>query len=251
MLARAECRILSRCRPWGLAVVTACLATVTACSSAEPAPAHTEPAQDSGGEAIRAPSGGVQVEGLLGTIPQRKIEETLQAKLPTFQRCMFDGTGEIEFLAGHFKFYFRVGLDGRVEWVHARGSSIGHRATELCLLDRAKQTRFPAPQGGGPAEFAWGFELDAMDGVRPPVAWQDARVERQVSEQRASLEACDLGEAHYVITLYVAPGGTILGAGAAADSQPAADKIDCVLGAIRPWRMPDPGSYPAKVSFKL
>lgn len=227
------------------------LAVAAGCGSAEPAPARPEPAPDSGGEAIRAPSAGMQVEGLFGTIPTRKIEEIMQAKLPTLQRCMFDGSGELEFLAGHFKFYFRVGLDGRVEWVHARGSSIGHRATERCLLDRAKQIRFPAPQGGGPAEFAWGFELDELDGVRPPVAWEAARVEREVSEQRASLTACDLGEAHYVITLYVAPGGTILGAGAAADSQPAADKIDCLLGAIRQWKMPDPGSYAAKVSFEL
>jgi hypothetical protein len=230
----------------------AVVAALAACGGAEPEPARPAPTPDTGGETTTRPaSGGMQVEGLLGTIPQRKIEETMQAKLPTLQRCMFDGSGDIEFLAGHFKFYFRVGLDGRVESVHARGSSIGHRDTERCLLERAKQTRFPAPKGGGPAEFVWGFELDEMDGVRPPVAWEQARVEREVSAQRASLEACELAGAHYVVTLYVAPGGKVLGAGAAADSQAAADKIDCVLAAIRQWKMPDPGSYAAKVSFEL
>jgi hypothetical protein len=191
------------------------------------------------------------VEGILGTIPQRKIEATMQGKLPALQRCFFEGMGEVEFLAGHIKFYFRVGLDGRVEWVHPRGSSIGHRATEVCLLEVAKKTRFPEPKGGGPAEFVWGFELEGAGGVRAPVAWDEARVDKPVSEQRASVESCELADAHYVVTLYVAPGGKVLAAGAAADSQPAAEKIDCVLNAIKAWKLPDPGSYAAKVSFKL
>ena len=193
---------------------------------------------------------GMQVEGILGTIPQRKIEETLKAKLPAFQRCFFDGMAEVEQLAGHMKFYFRVGLDGRVEWVSPRGSSIGHRPTELCLLALAEKVRFPKPQGGGPAEFAWGFEIENPGGARPPLAWPEERVSQSVESQRATLESCAAG-GRYVVTAYVAPGGQVLAAGAAADSQPAAAQIDCVLDQVKTWHMPDPGSYPAKVSFGL
>jgi hypothetical protein len=192
----------------------------------------------------------MQVEGILGTIPQRKIEATMQAKQSQLQRCFFEGMAELEYLAGHMKFYFRVGLDGRVEWVHPRGSSIGHRATELCLLEVATKTRFPEPKGGGPAEFVWGFEIEGGT-VRAPVAWDAARVEKQVAAQRSGLERCALDGAAYQVTLYVGPGGQVLGAGAAADSQPAAEKIDCVVEALRSWKLPDPGSYPAKVSFRL
>ncbi len=223
-----------------------------AACGAEPAPAEPPPAAapSSGGEAEPV-KGGMQVEGIMGTIPSRRIEDTMQAKLPAFQRCFFEGAGEVEFIAGYVKFYFRVGLDGRVEWVHPRGSSVGHRGTELCLLNIAKQTHFPKPQGGGAAEFVWGFELETPDGVRAPVAWDEARVAATLTKHRASLDACELGDGHYVITTYVAPGGSVLAAGAAADSQPAAEKIDCVLGAIKGWSMPDPGSYAAKVSFHL
>jgi hypothetical protein len=223
-----------------------------ACGGApEPEPAP-EPAATSGSEAtIGPPRGGMQVEGILGTIPQRKIEDTMQSKLPALQRCFFDGMGEVEFLAGHIKFYFRVGLDGRVEYVHPRGSSIGHRGTELCLLEVARKTRFPAPKGGGPAEFVWGFELEGAGGVRAPVDWDEAKLQKPVDEQRSTIDACDAADAHYVVTLYVAPGGSVLAAGAAADSQAAADKIDCVLDAVKSWKLPDPGSYAAKVSFKL
>ncbi|HEX4352315.1 MAG TPA: hypothetical protein VHZ95_05360, partial [Polyangiales bacterium] len=83
-----------------------------------PAPA----AATSGSEETAPKKHGMEVEGLLGTIPQRKIEETLQAKMPSFQHCFFDGMNEVELLAGHIKFYFRVGLDGHVEWVSPRGS---------------------------------------------------------------------------------------------------------------------------------
>src|SRR6185312_3891462 len=51
---------------------------------------------------------GMKVEGILGTIPQLRIEEVLEAKLPEFQRCFFEGTGKIASLGGHMKFYFHV-----------------------------------------------------------------------------------------------------------------------------------------------
>jgi hypothetical protein len=224
-----------------------------ACAGEAPAPEQAPPATaaSSGSESVPGQHPGMQVEGLLGTIPQRRIEETLHAQLPGFQRCFFDGMAEVDVLAGHMKFYFRVGLDGRVEWVSPRGSSIGHRPTELCLLTLAKKTRFPEPKGGGPAEFVWGFEIEMADGVRAPVAWPEAKVSAVVDAQRASLDDCELGGSHYVVTAYVAPGGGVSAAGAAADTQAAADKIDCVVSAVKRWPMPDPGSYPAKVSFSL
>jgi hypothetical protein len=238
------------CAAW---VLISMLGAVACGGGAEPEPeAAPEPAATSGSEAtVGPPRQGMQVEGILGTIPQRKIEDTMQGKLPALQRCFFEGMGQVEFLSGHIKFYFRVGLDGRVEYVHPRGSSIGHRATELCLLEVARKTRFPQPKGGGPAEFVWGFELEGAGGVRAPVEWDEAKLAKPIEEQRSSVDACGVDGAHYVVTLYVAPGGSVLAAGAAADSQPAADKIDCVLDAVKAWKLPDPGSYAAKVSFKL
>jgi hypothetical protein len=193
----------------------------------------------------------MHVEGLMGTIPQRRIEELLHAKQPAFQRCFFDGMNEVEMLGGHMKFYFRVALDGRVEWVQPRGSSVGHRATEACLLGLARQVRFPEPKGGGPAEFVWGFEIDNPGGARPPVAWSDTRVRKQVDAQRGSLAKCGVGSEHYTVTAYVAPGGSVLAAGVATDAEPPAEQLDCICAAIKTWHMPDPGSYPAKVSFGL
>ncbi|HEY2736281.1 MAG TPA: AgmX/PglI C-terminal domain-containing protein [Polyangiales bacterium] len=227
------------------------MAAIGCGSDAPPARApEVMPAATSGNEQAEPDKPGMQVEGLLGTIPQRKIEEALQAKMPSFQRCFFEGMNDVELLAGHMKFYFRVGLDGRVEWVSPRGSSVGHRPTELCLLGVAEKTRFPAPKGGGPAEFVWGFEIENPS-ARPPVAWPPSKVATSIESSRASLADCELGAGRYTVTAYVAPGGTVTAVGAAADSQAAAAKIDCVVSVVKAWHMPDPGSYPAKVSFDL
>jgi hypothetical protein len=212
--------------------------------------AHAQ--QSSGGESESSqPQQGMQIEGILGKIPESKIEDVMSGKLPAFQRCFFDGTGEVEFLSGRMDFYFRVGLDGKVERVHPKHSSIGHRKTELCLLDIAKRSRFPKPQGGGAAEFAWGFDIDSPGGVRAPVAWDATRVVDAVHANRASLDACSPGDARYELTAYVSPGGSVLAAGASTDSPEAADKLDCLTDAVKSWKMPDPGSYAAKVTFSL
>ena len=235
-------------RRWQLASVS--VALTCACGAA--APHEPETAAHVAPPPMASTRSGMQVEGLLGTIPQRKIEAALQAELPAFQRCFFQGAREVEMISGYIKFYFRVALDGRVEWVHPRGSSVGHRATEACLLTRAARVRFPEPKGGGPAEFVWGFEFDNSEGVRPPVAWETDQVLPVIEAHRGSLEACAVGEpGHYKVTVYVSPGGTVLGAGAAADSQPAAEHLDCITETVRGWPFPDPGSYAAKVTFGL
>jgi hypothetical protein len=215
-------------------------------STAEPEPVQTA-AAGSGGEAPHGER--MEVSGLMGTIPEHKIQSTLEPKLPSFQRCFASGAEQVELISGAMKFYFRVGLDGRVEWVYPRASTVGHRATEQCLLAVAKATRFPEPKGGGAAELSWGFELDASDAARPPVAWEAARVAPVLEAERASLQACGLERGALLITAYVAPGGQVLAAGASATTHEAAEQIDCALGAVQGWHMPDPGSYTAKVSF--
>jgi hypothetical protein len=234
------------------AALVLALSWCIACGS--PAPEDTsavsEPVATSGGEASsEAPRRGMQVEGTLGTIPQRKIDDAMQAKLPAFQRCFFHGSADVEALGGAFEFYVRVGEDGSVEYVYPRSSTIGHRGTEQCLLDILKKARFPKPQGGTGAEFAWDFELDPS--VRAPVQWREDRVVDALAQQRGSLQACDLDGARYTVTAYVMPGGSIGGVGVATASIEAADKIDCIVDAVRSWTLPDPGSYPAKVSFGL
>jgi hypothetical protein len=232
------------------AALAALAASTLACGGEERQVEEPQPQSSEGVEWV-PPRDSMQVsgEGFMGTIPEHKINGTLEPKMSTFQRCFFEGAEVVAFIGGHIKLYFRVGLDGRVEWVHPRGSSIGHRGTEQCIVAAAKKTRFPKPRGGGPAEFVWGFDLEPNG--RPPVDWDESRVRSRVDAQAASLAGCGIDDFRYIVTAYVAVGGHVLSAGAAADSQEAADKIDCVLEAVQAWEFPDPGSFPAKVSFEL
>ena len=222
------------------------MAALCACGSDPPPQEPVPAATSSGGE--QAPRRGMEVSGLMGTIPERKIQATLEPKLPSFARCFARGAAEVEAIAGRMEFYFRVALDGRVEWVYPRASTVGHRATEQCLLDVAAAARFPEPKGGGAAELAWSFEIDPN--VRAPVAWDESHIAEPLAAGAAALSECGAGQGELEVTLYVAPGGTVLGAGAAASSQDAAAKIDCALAAVRSWTFADPGSYPAKVTFR-
>jgi hypothetical protein len=142
----------------------------------------------------------MQVTGIMGTIPERKIRATLEPLLPNFARCFATGAQEVEFIGGHMEFYFRVGLDGRVEWVYPRASNIGHRATEQCLLRIAAAARFPGPKGGGAAELGWGFDMDPSDGVRPPIVWDSGRVGVSDAQRRGLQARCELGDGALLVT---------------------------------------------------
>lgn len=215
------------------------------CGDDPPPPEPPPPAATSGAEREERPR--MEVTGLMGTIPERKIQGTLEPKLPAFARCFAQGAAEVEPISGRMEFYFRVALDGSVEWVYPRSSTVGHRATEQCLLAIARAVRFPGPKGGGAAELAWSFDFDPD--VRPPVAWDESSIADALASGRDALSQCGAAEGELEITLYAAPGGTVLGAGAGARTQQAADAIDCAVELVRTWTLPDPGSYPAKVTF--
>jgi hypothetical protein len=224
------------------------LLLLCACGGSEPEPAVAEPQPTTGAE-FEAPRPGMEVSGLMGTIPERKIRATLEPKLPKLARCFALGAEKVELVAGRMELYFRVALDGSVEWVYPSDSTVGDRATELCLLEVARAARFPGPKGGGAAEVRWSFEIDGSD-LRPPVAWESERVAGALAENAAALEACGAEPSSVHVTAYVAPGGQVLSAGASASSHGAADHIECVLDAVRGFTLPDPGSYTAKVSFR-
>jgi hypothetical protein len=223
------------------------VALVIGCGGEEPPPETAPEPQASVG--FEKPRGsGMEVSGLMGTIPERKILATLEPKLPKLQRCFFDGSQEVEWIGGEIELYFHVNLEGVVEWVYPRKSTIGHRATEQCILAEAKRAKFPGPKGGDAAELSWGFAFDSS-APRAPIAWDEGDIGSALSEHGDAAESC--GGGPFAITAYVAPGGQVIGAGAAVGSETSAEQIDCVVQSVSSWTMPDPGSYPAKVSFDL
>jgi hypothetical protein len=219
-------------------------------SPAKPATATAPDPVEVGAEELGDSDNDVEVRGTLGTIPTHLIQQRLEPKLASFQNCFVERSRQVECIAGQIELYFRVKLDGSVRSVFPRVSTIGDRETEQCILAVASRTRFPSPRGGGEAEFAWQFEVDPLRDVRPPVAWESERAASALRQHAGSIRACHKN-ARYTVTAYVAPGGTVLTAGAASSAFEGAGALDCVADAVRSWAMPDPGSYPAKVTFQI
>lgn len=204
-------------------------------------------AHTSGAERTREPNDGLAITGLMGTIRSDEVQRALDPRMPRFMRCFEQRMRDVEFLAGDIRMAFRIHTDGTVAWVYPAESSIGDRQAEQCVLEIARSTRFPRPQGGE-AEFAWGFGFDAPDDVRPPLNWAADALGARLDAAGALARECRAGGE---ITAYIEPGGRVLAAGGSVASLDDEAGLDCILEQVRGWDMPDPGSYPAKVTFAV
>lgn len=206
---------------------------------------------DDGRDRNHSANDGVQIEGLLGTLSREEIQLGLEPRLGRFESCFVRAATANEIVSGRVEFFFRIATDGRVRRVYPRASSVGDRETERCLLGVAQSARFHQPHGGE-AEFTWPIEYPVSDDVRPPVNWEADRVGSVVASRGGeALQACGAGGVSLQVTAYVAPGGRVITAGASTPNAEALDHVDCIVDAVRSWSLPDPGSYPAKVTFDL
>jgi len=240
MLAIATGLTLEACG--GGATESSTTTTTTARRQREPT-AEEQEAQDA--------QAGVQIEGLMGTISQHQVTGTMNPRVEggLFNPCFSQARG-VDFLGGSIRLSFRIHVDGSVAWVFPIESSIGHRAVERCITERAQGVRFPRPRGGE-AEFSWSFHFDAPSDVRAPVSWDAARLATLLASSGGQLVSQCGGHRGYRVTAYVQPGGSVMAVGVAAQSNDVSGQLDCIANGVSGWRMPDPGSYPAKVSFDL
>jgi hypothetical protein len=243
---------MNRLEPAVMLAALVALGALPACAGASGDATPDEGSATAGSEAPEAePDDGMQIEGTLGTISEAAIQDGIQRNLPRISRCFSDRYDAVEVLGGHMDMAFRIKMDGNVRWVYLRDSTVGDRETERCILNVLSRIQFRRPHGGE-AEFVTPLDLDPPEDVRPPVEWQPSRVAELVSTEGAALlERCGAQGQAFHVTAYVAPGGQALAAGAAVETPDVEEPLDCVAEGVRSWTWPDPGSYPAKVSFDL
>lgn len=218
------------------------------CGGSKPVPT-TVPTPAATAERRRPANDGLQVSGIFGTIPPRSVEATLEPRVGRFMRCFEARTDQLAFLSGEIRMTFRVRVDGSVASVFPSHSSLGDLESERCVLEVARRARFPEP-AGGEAEVTWGFAFDAPTDVRPPVELPENALTDALPDGEPLLQSCG-AEGVFQVTAYVAPGGRVVAAGGSPPDARSAPSLDCILEKIRTWELPDPGSYPAKVSFSL
>jgi hypothetical protein len=250
---------------------------VVACGGAPPPPPEPPKTDDTG---PKGPSGPTpQVEQELGSIDQRAVERKFGALQGEFEKCHQQGRDRVDVLSGDVKIFMRVGKDGKVRYSYFEESTLGDRETEKCILDVLGRASWPQPQGGE-AEvrngFGWG-----PGGERAPTPWGPEKVIGALDDAKdvkKDVQKCKAGvKGDFIVTAYVehddsapaAPakpengkkkhgkkagkdgGGKFKSLGIIPPNKDGADKVDCIVDALKALKLPSPGSYPAKVTFPI
>lgn len=193
---------------------------------------------------------GLEVSGLRGQIARESVARVFDARMTDLLDCALRRREGNELIAGTLSVALVIAPSGRVSGARVAASTLGDRQAERCVIETSSSFVFPAPTGGE-AEVTHTFTLPLESDVRPPLAWDEARIRASLSGITRALGRCPMARGSVRVTAFVGPGGRLIGAGASA-STPAADgAIDCALAALGRATFPEPGSYPAKVTFDL
>jgi hypothetical protein len=246
---------------------------LVACGGSQPPPKVDEPKEE------RRESSGPQlvVQQELGSIDERGVASTFDRLSGSLQKCQADGRARVEYLAGDVKVYLRIDSNGHVKYGWFEESSLGDRDTERCIFDVFKNATWPKPIGGE-AEVRHGFGFDPAGERQPTTTWGPEKVVNAVEETKdvkKDVQKCKAGvKGDFKLTAYVvqddsppkhAPkkgakpdkhekdkhGGKFQAIGVAAPNKEAAEKVDCVVDALKSLELPSPGSYAVKVQFLL
>jgi hypothetical protein len=188
----------------------------------------------------------------IGAMPEEETQYALKESFDGIRKCFMDGSRRIEFLGGEIAVNVTIGSAGTVAEVFAERSTLGDRRTEKCMFEALRQVSWPKPVGGpiGIAQGAFDFEMPGD--VRPPVTWDADQVSDAVAREADKISACkQKPSSHYQATVYVDADGKPLAAGISAPSREAEGASDCLIDVLMSVSFPDPGSWPAKVSFPI
>lgn len=197
--------------------------------------------------------GGLSIEGQLGTLRQSQVSATLNPAVSQLQACYTRRLEELPYLAGSVGYKIRIGTDGSVRWVLPTSDTIGDHTTSECMKQILLALHFARPCGGE-TETTWGpITFEGGEDARPAVPWETPRIQRQIDRRRAQLTQCLHGAhgAEAVVTAYVAPGGRVATASASVNHHEAAEAVQCLVQEVSGWQVADPGSYAARVTFRV
>jgi hypothetical protein len=268
------------------ASVVFALAAVVGCGSSPP-PKVEEPVKEDRREAS-GPK--LQMSQELGSIDPRKVEQTFASLVSgTLESCHKQGRDRVEYLTGDVKVFLRIDGNGRVKYGFFEDSTLGDRETEKCIMGIFNGTSWPKPEGGEAevrSGFGWG-----PGGEREPTAWSSDKVTTALvdaKDVKKDVDKCKRGvSGDFRVTAYVEAsegdggsgagtgggkhgknkpkpkhasgkgtgakegGGRFKAIGIAPPNKDGADKVDCLVDALKSLELPSPGSYAAKVTFSL
>lgn len=210
-----------------------------------PAPSEARP------EAPVKRTPGPSVSQELGEIDPRAVESTFTRLRSSLASCHHAGINRVEYLSGEVKFFLRIGADGKAKWGNIEHSTLRDRETEKCMLNTMISAAWPTPKGGE-AEVRKDLVFDLGD-ARAPYNWHAERAALAIPKIREAAQKCGKSSG-FDITAYVAPEGSsgkTEAAGISGGGKEGEAAADCIVDAVKSAKWPSPGSYTAKITFKL
>lgn len=224
-------------------------ALVSACGGGPPAKTANEEKSDGPREEGKP---GLDVSSEIGALDEDKVTKTFSASVKDLQGCLDQGAKRVEFLSGSVAFFLKIDQNGKVAHAHLEESTLGDRETEKCMLSALGRKEWPAPVGGLTGLARKSFDFDPPNDVRPPTEWNAGAISSALGEKKGELEKCTQGsEATFTATMYVSTEGKVLAAGVAPPDEPGEQAVDCLVDVLKGTTFPSPGSWPAKVTFRL
>lgn len=235
---------------WGAALGSLCALGLVACGGGDAKrPKTSDEAVVE--ETSEERASGMSISSEIGGLNQEAVDRVFAKASNDLRRCLGDGAERVEFLGGDVEFIVKIGSDGRVSHAHLEVSTIGDRATEVCMLDALKRRSWPKPIGGETGIAQKPFSFDMINDVRPPTEWSPDSIEEALGEITPKLDDCRSGKGSFTITMYVDTDGSVMSVGIAHAEDSGESAVDCILGVVKTVSYPSPGSWPAKVTFSL
>jgi hypothetical protein len=232
-----------------LALPLLAAALALGCGSKPPATVATDGAPTTSPERIDKPP---TVEAEVGAMSEEKVASTFRGASDALMECLSSGSRELPYLGGTIRFRLIVDAKGKALTAHLKESTLGHRATERCMLEALRTRTWPAPVGGRTGIAETEFAFDPPGGTRPPVALTAASVGKAAGDVRGALASCGASSRAkgLAATLYVDPSGKVLGAGLSGSDPSTEEAADCVMRAIEGLSFPSPGSWVGKLTVR-
>jgi len=219
------------------------------CGSKPPATVATDGAPTTAPERIEKPP---MVEAEVGAMSEEKVASTFRGASDALMECLSSGARALPYLGGTIRFRLVVDQKGKALSAHLKDSTLGHRATERCMLDALRARVWPEPVGGRTGIAETEFTFAPPGGTRPPVALPVAAGGKAAGDVRGALTACGASSRAkgLAATLYVDPSGKVLGAGLSGADPATEEAADCVMRAIDGLSFPSPGSWVGKLTVR-
>jgi hypothetical protein len=220
-----------------------------ACASAPPPPPPETP-KDTEEKRPEKKKPAPQVSSEIGGMNEKDTRRAFESLLRKVEKCQDErrtANGKLDFVAGDVRIEVRVKLDGTARTAYLPKSTLGDRDLEQCIINAAKAMTWPQPEGGeGIAKNEFSLPMKAD---REAVAWEPAKVQKQLDKAKPSFDSCRKGKGSYEITAYVDKDGSVIAAGASQPTDQVDPVIECIIKTTKAVKMPSPGGWPAKVSF--